>query len=43
MLKAIHSQEDLAKAKDVTQKLREMKLREVAAKVEKGISEHSLT
>jgi len=43
MLKAIHAQEDLAsakaKAKDVAQKLREMKLKEAAEKVENGINE----
>jgi transposase-like protein len=43
MLKAIHAQEDLAGAKEkaitVAAKLREMKLKEAAAKVEKGIDE----
>jgi transposase-like protein len=43
MLKAIHAQEDktsaLEKAKAVVEKLREMKLKEAAEKVEKGIAE----
>jgi transposase-like protein len=43
MLKAIHAQEDLAsateKADSVALKLREMKLKEAASKVERGISE----
>lgn len=43
MLKAIHAQEDkdaaLEKTAAVTAKLREMKLREAADKVEKGIAE----
>ncbi|MRR30543.1 IS256 family transposase, partial [bacterium] len=43
MLKAIHAQEDLksakAKAKDVAERLREMKLKEAADKIEKGINE----
>ena len=43
MLKAIHAQEDKAsameKAKAVVEKLREMKLRDAAGKVEKGIQE----
>ena len=43
MLKAIHAQEDLAaaeeKAKAVVQKLREMKLKEAAKKVEESVTE----
>jgi len=43
MLKAIHAQEDLASAREkaltVAAKLREMKLKEAAAKVEKSIDE----
>lgn len=43
MLKAIHAQEDLASAREkavaIAAKLREMKLKEAAAKVEKGIDE----
>lgn len=43
MLKAIHAQEDkasaLEKAKAVVEKLREMKLKEAAEKIEKGILE----
>lgn len=43
MLKAIHAQEDKAaareKAKDVAAKLRGMKLKETAKKVEDGIEE----
>ena len=43
MLKAIHAQENKEsarqKAKSVVQKLREMKLKEAADKIEKGIEE----